>query len=246
VKKNTVMKPKVLGIIPARESSKRLPNKNIKMLAGKPMVAWTIEAAKKAKRLTDWLVSSDGSRIIDVAKKYGAPVPFIRPPELATDTVRNIAVVGHALKFMEAKMQITYDIIVLLQPTSPIRNPDHIDQAVDRLWGSDLDSVASVKGPYKKRDPILKAIRNGILEDYCPVDDPANAEPFYLYNAALYAVKRDYFIKHNKLISPRQIPLIMDAIYSVDVDTKADFLIAETYLNHLAKEGAFNDSAEQD
>ena len=240
------MKPKVLGIIPARESSKRLPNKNIKMLAGKPMVAWTIEAAKKAKRLTDWLVSSDGSRIIDVAKKYGAPVPFVRPPELATDTVRNIAVVGHALKFMEAKMQITYDIIVLLQPTSPIRNPEHIDQAVDRLWESDLDSVVSVKGPFKKRDPILKAIRNGILEDYCPVDDPAKAEPFYLYNAALYAVKRDYFIKHNKLISPRQIPLVMDAVYSVDVDTKADFLIAETYLNYLAKEGAFNDSAEQD
>ena len=240
------MKPKVLGIIPARESSKRLPNKNIKMLAGKPMVAWTIEAAKKAKRLTDWLVSSDGSLIIDVAKKYGAPVPFVRPPELATDTVRNIAVVGHALKFMEAKMQITYDIIVLLQPTSPIRNPEHIDQAVDRLWESDLDSVVSVKGPFKKRDPILKAIRNGTLEDYCPVDDPAKAEPFYLYNAALYAVKRDYFIKHNKLISPRQIPLVMDAVYSVDVDTQADFLMAETYLNYLAKEGAFNDSAEQD
>jgi CMP-N,N'-diacetyllegionaminic acid synthase len=194
VKKNTSIRPKVLGVIPARESSKRLPHKNIKILAGKPMVAWTIEAARKAKRLTDWLVSSDGSQIIEVAKKFGAPVPFIRPPELATDTIRNIAVVGHALKFMEAKMQITYDIIVLLQPTSPIRNPDHIDQAVDRLWESDLDSVASVKGPFKKRDPILKAIRNGVLEDYCPVDNPADAEPFYLYNAALYAVKRDYFI----------------------------------------------------
>jgi CMP-N,N'-diacetyllegionaminic acid synthase len=240
------MTPKVLGVIPARGSSKRLPNKNIRMLAGKPLVAWTIEAAQKAKRLTHWLVSSDGSLIIDVAKKYGAPVPFIRPPELATDTVRNIAVVDHALKFMEAKMQITYDIIVLLQPTSPIRNPDHIDQAVDRLWESDLDSAVSVKGPFKKRDPILKAIRNGILEDYCPVDNPENVEPFYLYNAALYAVKRDYFIKHNKLISPRQIPLIMDAIYSVDVDTKADFLIAETYLNYLATKDAINDSAKHD
>jgi CMP-N,N'-diacetyllegionaminic acid synthase len=240
--KDTSREPKVLGVIPARADSKRLPNKNIRMLVGKPLVAWTIEAAQKAKRLTDWLVSSDGPLIIDAAKKYGAPVPFIRPPELATDTVRNIAVVGHALKFMEAKMQITYDIIVLLQPTSPIRNPDHIDQAVDRLWESDLDSAVSVKGPFKKRDPILKAIRNGILEDYCPVDDPANIEPFYLYNAALYAVKRDYFIKHNKLISPRQIPLIMDPIYSVDVDTEADFLMAETYLNYLAKKGLINDS----
>ena len=229
------MKPLVLGIIPARGSSKRFPNKNIRMLAGKPLVAWTIEAAQKAKRLTDYLVSSDALLIMDIAKNYGAPVPFQRPSELATDTVRNIDVVAHALEFMETKKQRTYDIIVLLQPTSPIRNPAHIDQAVDQLWRSELDSAVSVKGPFKKRDPILKAIRNGILEDYCPVEDPANTEPFYLYNAALYAVKRDYFIRQKKLISPKQIPIIMDAIYSVDVDTEADFLMAETYLNYLAK-----------
>jgi CMP-N-acetylneuraminic acid synthetase len=227
--------PKVLGVIPARGSSKRFPNKNIRMLAGKPLIAWTIEAAQKANRLSDYLVSSDALLIMDIAKNYGAPVPFLRPPELATDTVRNIAVVAHALEFMETQKQIVYDIIILLQPTSPIRNPVHIDQAVDMLWKSGLDSVVSVKGPFKKRDPILKAIRNGVLEDYCPVEDPADTEPFYIYNAALYAVKRDYFIEHEKLISPRQIPLIMDPIYSVDVDTEADFLMAETYLNYLAK-----------
>lgn len=232
---NGMASPKVLGVIPARGSSKRFPNKNIRMLAGRPLIAWTIEAARKAKRLTDYLVSSDALLITDVAKNYGAPVPFIRPAELATDTVRNIEVVAHALKFMETEKQLVYDIIVLLQPTSPIRNSVHIDQAIDMLWKSDLDSVASVKGPFKKRDPILKAIRNGVLEDYCPVEDPADTEPFYMYNAALYAVKRDYFIKQNKLISPRQIPLVMDPIYSVDVDTEADFLMAETYLNYLAK-----------
>jgi CMP-N-acetylneuraminic acid synthetase len=233
--KNSMNLPNVLGIIPGRGASKRLPNKNIRILAGKPLIAWTIEAAQKAKRLTDYLVSSDALPIIDIAKKFGAPVPFTRPAELATDTIRNIEVVAHALKFMEAKNQITYDIIILLQPTSPIRNPVHIDNAVELLWKSNLDSVVSVKGPFKKRDPILKAIRNGVLEDFCPVEDPTNTEPFYLYNAALYGVKRDYFIKHNKLISPQQVPLIMDPIYSVDVDTKADFLVAETYLNYLAE-----------
>jgi CMP-N-acetylneuraminic acid synthetase len=232
------MKPKVLGVIPARGCSKRFPNKNIRMLAGKPLIAWTIEAAREATRLTDFLVSSDALLIMDIAKNYGAPVPFIRPSELATDTVRNIEVVAHALEFMETKGQITYDIIILLQPTSPIRNPEHIDQAVDMLWQSDLDSVVSVKGPFKKRDPILKAIRKGILEDYCPVEDPANTEPFYLYNAALYGVKRNYFIQHKKLISAQQVPLLMDPIYSVDVDTKADFLMAETYLNYLAKKNS--------
>jgi CMP-N-acetylneuraminic acid synthetase len=235
ISNNSVKPPKVLGVIPARGSSKRFPNKNIRMMAGKPLIAWTIEAAQKAKRLTDYLVSSDALLIIDVARNYGAPVPFTRPSELATDTVRNIEVVAHALNFMESKKQIVYDIIMLLQPTSPIRNPVHIDKAVDMLWQSDLDSVVSIKGPYKKRDPILKAIRNGVLEDYCPVDDPADTEPFYLYNAALYGVKRDYFTQHNKLISPRQVPLMMDPIYSVDVDTEADFLMAETYMNFLAK-----------
>jgi CMP-N-acetylneuraminic acid synthetase len=233
--KDGMAPPRVLGVIPARGSSKRFPNKNIRMLAGKPLIAWTIEAARQATRLTDFLVSSDALLIMEVARNYGAPVPFTRPPELATDAVRNIAVVSHALKFMEAEKGVVYDIIVLLQPTSPIRNPLHIDQAVDTLWKSELDSVASVKGPFKKRDPILKAIREGVLEDYCHVEDPADTEPFYLYNAALYAVKRDYFIKHDKLISPRQVPLVMDPIYSVDVDTEADFLMAETYLNYLAK-----------
>ena len=99
------MKPKVLGVIPARGSSKRFPNKNIRMLAGKPLIAWTIEAARKATRLTDFLVSSDALLIMDIAKNYGAPVPFKRPPKLATDTVRNIEVVAHALEFMETKRQ---------------------------------------------------------------------------------------------------------------------------------------------
>ena len=243
---NDTSLPKVLCVIPAKANSRRLPKKNIKILAGKPLLAWTIEAAQAAKRLTDYLVSSDDLEIIEIAKKYGAPVPFVRPAELATDKVRNPEVVAHALEVMEKSKEITYDIIVLLQPTSPVRNPAHIDQAVDMLWSSDLNSVVSVKGPFKKPFPILKAIRNAILEDYCPVEDPANAEPIYMYNAALYAVKRDYFVRHKKLISPRQVPLIMDTMYSVDVDTEADFLVAETYLNYLASRSGKNDSEKKD
>jgi CMP-N,N'-diacetyllegionaminic acid synthase len=227
-------KPRVLGVIPARGSSKRFPKKNIRMLAGKPMVAWTIEAARKSKRLTDYIVSSDDPNTIAVAKEYGAPVPFVRPAELATDTVRNIDVVAHAMAFMESRIGIGYDILILLQPTSPIRQPEHIDLAIDMLWESELDTVVSVKGPFKKRDPILKAIRNDVLEDYVPVADPNEVEPVYMYNASIYAVKRDYFVENHKLISPKQVPLIMDTIHSVDVDTEADFLVAETYLKFLA------------
>ena len=227
---------KVLAVIPARGGSKRLPRKNIKILAGKPLIAYTIQAALEAGSITDFLVSSEDFEIIAVAKKYGAPAPFVRPMDLATDGVRNIEVVLHSLKYMEKKKSITYDIIVLLQPTSPIRNPAHIDQAVELLSGSDLDSLASVKGPFKKRDPILKAVRDGVLEDYIPVRNISEVEPFYLYNAALYAVKRDYFVNNKKIISKRQIPLIMDQFYSVDVDTDADFFMAETYINYLQKQ----------
>jgi len=228
-------KPKVLAIIPARGGSKRLPRKNIKMLAGKPLIAYTIEAAQQAERLTDYIVSSEDQEIISVAEKYRAPVPFVRPASLAGDEVRNIDVVYHTLQFMESDRGVKYDIIVLLQPTCPMRNPQDIDMAVEMLSGSDIYSVVSVKGPFKKRDPILKAIRNGILEDYHPVDDVKNVEPFYLYNAALYAVKRDYFVKYKKLISPKQLPLVMDQFYSVDVDTEADFLVAEAYISFMKK-----------
>ena len=116
-----------LGVIPARGGSKRLPRKNIKVLAGKPLIAYTIEAAKKSKHLTDYIVSSEDDEIISIAKEFGAPIPFIRPDALATDEIRNIDVVYHALNFMEAEKKIRYDIIVLLHPTSPIRDPKHID-----------------------------------------------------------------------------------------------------------------------
>lgn len=160
--------PRVLGVIPARGGSKRLPRKNIMPLAGKPLIAWTIEAAARADTLTDWLVTTEDEEIMAVARECGAPVPFRRPMELAGDKVRNIDTVMHAMEFMEAETGTAYDILVLLQPTCPIRDPEHIDEAVRLLWQSDLDTSVSVKGPFKKRDPILKAIRDGVLEDYHP------------------------------------------------------------------------------
>ncbi len=226
-------RPRVLAVIPARGSSKRLPRKNIRSLLGKPLIAYTIEAAGNSKTITDFLVSSEDPEILSAARAYGAPTPFVRPEELAGDNVRNIETVHHAMTFMEADTGRPYDILVLLQPTSPVRDPAHIDEAVMGLWLSDLDSAASVKGPFKKRDPILKAVRNGVLEDYAPLGSGDEIEPFYIYNASIYAVKREYFIRNKKLISARQLPVLMDAYHSVDVDTEADLMVAEAYLRHL-------------
>lgn len=225
--------PAVLGVIPARGGSKRLPRKNIKPLAGKPLIAYTIEAAKKAGRLTDFLVTTEDPEIKEIAQSFGAPVPFTRPQELAGDDIRNIDTVFHAMTFMEKHKAISYDILVLLQPTCPIRRPEHIDQAVDRLWQSDLPTAVSLKGPYKKRDPILKAIRDDVVGDFCEVARNDEIEPFYLYNASIYAVKREYFVAQRKLISDKQVPIVMDQLHSIDIDTEVDFITAEAYLQYL-------------
>ena len=228
--------PRVLAVIPARGGSKRLPRKNLLKIGDHPMIAYSIMAARQARRVTDWIVSSEDEEILEVARQYGAPAPFQRPEVLATDDVRNIDVVLHALAYMENERRRKYDIIVLLQPTSPIRKATHIDEAIDRLWQSNLPSLAAVKGPFQKRDPILKRIdEEGNLVPYCndPRLDPR--EPFYIYNAALYAVKRDYFVREKRFISEKQIPYVMDKYCSTDVDELADLVVAGAYLEMMRK-----------
>ena len=225
--------PNVLAVIPARGGSKRLPRKNILPLAGHPVIAYTIKAAQERKRLTHWLVSTDDEEIAAVARDYGAPVPFLRPAALAGDTDRNSAVMRHALEWMEEKHGLAYDMVMLLQPTSPIRKSAHIDEAVELLWASQLDTLASVKGPIYKRDPYIKALRNGVLEPYNPAENEAEWEPCYTYNASIYAMKRDFFLREQRFVSQRSVPLLMDRYHSADIDEEIDLVIAEIYLTRL-------------
>ncbi len=136
---------RTLGVIPARGGSKRIPRKNLRILAGKPLIQWTIEAAQKATKLTDWAVSTEDREIGAVAADLGAYV-IRRPDDLAGDLVTSDAVVRHALEWMGSH---NYDLVVLLHPTSPIRDWQHIDQAVSTLWASSAPSLASVE--YAKR-----------------------------------------------------------------------------------------------
>jgi CMP-N,N'-diacetyllegionaminic acid synthase len=225
--------PKVLAVIPARGGSKRFPRKNIFSLKGHPLIAYTIKAAKDATKITDWLVSTDDEEIAEAARRYGAPVPFIRPANISGDADRNNVVVRHAMEFMEAQTGRRYDIMMLLQPTCPIRSASHLDEAVDLLWASPLESLASVRGPIKKRNPYIKAIRNGVLEPYNPAEDASDFEGCYMYNAAIYAMKRDFFLRENSFVSQRSVPLVMDRFYSVDIDEKVDALIAEAFFDYL-------------
>ena len=241
----TATTPKVLAVIPARGGSKRLPRKNILPLAGHPVIAYTIKAAQGATRLTDWLVSTDDEEIADVARRYGAPVPYLRPADISGDKDRNNGVMRHAMEWMERDKGLRYDIIMLLQPTSPIRKSEHIDQAVDLLWASPLDTLASVRGPIYKRDPYIKAVRNGVLEPYNPAEDETDWEPCYIYNAAIYAMKRDFFLRENRFVSQRSVPLVMDRFHSADIDEAIDLVTAELYIQRLGLQ-PFGDTNEAD
>ena len=225
--------PNVLAVIPARGGSKRFPRKNVYPLRGHPLIAYTIKACQGATKLTDWLVSTDDEEIAEAARRYDAPVPFIRPASLAGDTDRNTGVMRHAMEFLEQQNGRRYDIIMLLQPTCPIRSSAHIDEAVDLLWASPLETLASVRGPIKKRDPYIKAIRNGVLEPYNPAEDPKDFEGCYMYNAALYAMKRDFFLRENSFVAQRSVPLVMDRFHSADIDEKIDAVVAEAYFDYL-------------
>lgn len=134
---------KILGIIPARGGSKGVPNKNIKLLGGKPLIAYTIESAMESKMLTDCIVSTDSEQIAETAKAYGAKVPFMRPAELATDTAKSIDVVLHALDALQEQGN-RYDAVVLLQPTNPFRPNGFIDDAIQKFTSGGYDTLISL------------------------------------------------------------------------------------------------------
>lgn len=139
--------PRVLGVIPARGGSKRVPGKNLRQLCGRPLIAYTIEAAQKAKSFTTWVVSTEDERIRDVALSLGAYV-IRRPDELATDNASSDSVIRHALDWLESESD-RFDIVVCLHPTNPIRESRHIDECVNILLTSEAPSIASVE--YRKR-----------------------------------------------------------------------------------------------
>ena len=140
------IKMNVLGVIPARSGSKGIPRKNLYTLCGKPLIAYTIKAAIKANALTQFIVSTDSEEIAETAKEYGANVPFRRPSELATDSSLAADVMKHAIIEMEKLDGIIYDTLVMLQPTTPLRTPEDINNVVQKLHNTGCDTVITIKG----------------------------------------------------------------------------------------------------
>jgi N-acylneuraminate cytidylyltransferase/CMP-N,N'-diacetyllegionaminic acid synthase len=226
------MVSKYLAIIPARGGSKGLPKKNILNLAGKPLIAHTIEAAIKSKCFTNIVVSTDCQEIKKISLEWGAKV-IDRPPELATDTASSLDVINHVLTIQEKNNELN-ECFMLLQPTSPCRNYEHIQQAINKYKLTNSNSLVSImksdhpiqKFVYKKKDGIEPVFS---WEDLTkPRQD---LEDTFGINGAIYISKSQDFIKNSNLFSSPLIGYEMDRNSSIDIDNEEDFYLAEYYIN---------------
>lgn len=224
----------VLGIIPARGGSKGIPRKNIYPICDKPLIAYTIESARRSVRLTKLIVSTDDTDIAETARRYGAEVPFLRPAELATDTALAIDVVRHALEFQEKHDCVQYDIVVMLQPTSPLKTAQDIDAVIGKLIKSGCDSVVTMvdvgaNHPARMYRVVDDRLVN-LMDEGITMRPRQELPPIYIRNGAVYACRRDVIYRWKTLIGPDVRPWIMPLNRSVNIDDPSDIVLAERYL----------------
>ncbi|MBI2047952.1 MAG: acylneuraminate cytidylyltransferase family protein [Parcubacteria group bacterium] len=225
---------KILGVITARGGSKGIPRKNIKELCGKPLIAYTIEAAKGSKYLTRCIVSTDDNEIAEISKKYGADVPFMRTKELAEDKSTSMEVVQHALEELE-KIGEAYDYLMILQPTSPLRTDKDIDESIQLAIDTDADSVMSMKEVDDFSPKKMKKIKNGIIFPYFEEEGEQsslrqNLEKAYKRNCAIYLTKTKC-IQKGDLFGKISRAYIMPEERSADINNLVDFGLAEFFIN---------------
>ena len=229
---------KILALIPAREGSKGVPGKNIKMLGNKPLIQYTIESAKESKLLTDIVVSTDGLEIADLAKKLNIDVPFMRPSQFASDTASSFDVVIHAIETLEQEGKF-FDAVCLLQPTYPFREKGLIDKAILQFINHSSDSLISVLpvphefNPHWVFEPNLKnhlVIATGDLQIIKRRQDLPGA---YYRDGSIYLTKVDV-LKNQKSLYGLKIGYIESNYdYYVNIDTLKDWKLAEKKLKLL-------------
>lgn len=225
---------RVLGIIPARGGSKGVPRKNIRELAGKPLLAWTVDAAK-ASRLSRVIISTEDDEIAAVAVKWGAEAAFMRPPELATDSARAIPVLQHAVRFCEEAGE-NYDAVMMLQPTSPMRLAHDIDGAIAKMEADPASSAVISVVPVGEFHPArMKFLENDLLIDppFCEAYENQPRQeltPMYIRSGSIYLVRRDVLMVDGSLKGSRCLAQIMPRNRSVNIDSPFDFEMATWFM----------------
>lgn len=221
----------ILAIIPARGGSKGVLRKNIRVLAGRPLLAWTIDEAKKSKYVDRTILTSDDEEIINVARQWNCEVPFIRPTELAQDHVSGIEPILHALKNIKDQ----YDYFVLLQPTSPLRIVNDIDGCIEKCLNCNAPVCTTVTEPDKspfwmfylghseRLVPVIRQENRSILRQ--------ELSRVYALNGSVFVAKVDWFIKHRTFICEETIAYVTPKERSIDIDTELDMKFCECILS---------------
>ncbi len=236
------MEMRILAFIPARAGSNRILNKNIKPLNGKPLIAYTIEAAKDSRLINRIVVSTDSAEIAEVAKQYGAEVPFLRPKEISQSNSTEMQFFEHALDWFSKNEKYEPDLIVLLYPTSPFRKPESIDRAIEEmLKHPEAESLRSVRlcseHPYK-----MWVIENNYLKPFVKGKDP-NVHTLsyqllptvYIQNASIYITKPSTIKNKKSPTGDVVIPFVMNETESIDINTALDFQFTEMIMREMQK-----------
>lgn len=219
-------KPNILAIIPARGGSKGIPRKNVRLLCGKPLIAYTIEAALSSKLVDRVVVSTEDEEIGKISREYGAEI-IKRPEELATDDTPTEPVLEHAIKHLEQIENYKADIVVLLQPTSPLRNTRHIDEALETFLINKYDSLLSVCSSHAF---LWKVARKGpypLNYDFRSRPRRQDRELEYRENGAIYITKYDILINEHNRLGGKVGLYVMPEENSLEIDTEFDFWLCE-------------------
>lgn len=230
---------KILGVITARGGSKSIPRKNIVKLAGKPLIVYTIEAARRSKYLTRTIVSTDDDEIARIARRYGAEVPFMRPKKYAQDKSTSIEVVQHAVSWLKKHDGEKYDYLMILQPTSPLRTAEDIDACIKIAVDKKADSVMSMKELEDFSPKKIKKIKNSKILPYFENEGKQSSrrqdlEKMYKRNCAIYLTKTSYIMRRD-LFGKKSHAYIMPEERSVDINIPSDFELAEFLMKRTLK-----------
>lgn len=226
-------KYRITALIPARGGSKRLPRKNVKILCGKPLISWTIEAAKKSKYIDNVIVSTDDLEIKEISEQWGAKVPFLRPDYLSSDTASSFDVIKHAIEFL--KINDENHLLILLQPTSPLRTFEQIDEALEYFFKKQAEGIVSISecehSPlWSNSLPENLSMENFIRPEI--IGKRSQDLPnYYRLNGSIYIYKTKSLLKENKIFYNKQVfGFKISKESSIDIDSALDFNIAEFFL----------------
>jgi N-acylneuraminate cytidylyltransferase/CMP-N,N'-diacetyllegionaminic acid synthase len=229
----------ILGIIPARGGSKGIKKKNIIPLEGKPLIAWTIEAALNADSISRLIVTTEDDEIAETARKFGAEIPFKRPDELAGDNVGGLDPIVHALEWLKEHENYSPDYFMLLQPTSPLRTSEDIEKAVAITLESNANNLISISEIREHPCNAMMVDEQGMMKNFLGVDlndlikkypRRQDLPPAYIENGAVYLSRTETFLKNRSFYDPAPHAMVMSKENSVDIDNMLNLYVAESIL----------------